>query len=95
VRPSSSLLFVLGFALAGGCAPACESTCTKLLDCDLSPRVSEEECVESCETQQHLYEDWGDTEKQTAFEKERGCIRQSTCDEIADGTCYDDEIWVF
>ncbi len=95
MRPSSSLLVPILALLAGGCSPACEQTCRKLLDCDLSPRVSQEECVESCETQQHLYEVWGDEEKQEAFDAERGCVRGATCEEIAEGACYDDEIWVF
>ena len=51
--------------------------------------------MESCETQQSLYEAWGDQEKQEAFAEERACIRASSCDEIAEGVCYDDEIWVF
>lgn len=96
MRRSSWLLpVVLASAIPAGCSPACDQTCNKILDCDLSPRLSQQECVESCETQQSLYEAWGDDEKQKAFAEERACIRASSCDEIAEGACYDDEIWVF
>jgi hypothetical protein len=70
--------------------------CDKLIECSLdSPRTSKAECEESCTTQLELYETWEDKDKLDAFDAERECIGSSTCDEIRDGVCYDDTVFVF
>jgi len=82
---------VLAVALLG-CAPRCERTCKKLLKCDGldSDRVALAECETSCLNQLAMFEDWKDEDKlEDAFADHRRCIVQSTCDEIADGVCYD------
>ncbi len=85
-------------ALAGaGCAPTCETTCRKVLSCGLdSPRTSQDACVEDCNRQRTLYKDWwGDLQKLDAFNEHRQCLMQMSCDEIADGACYDEELFIF
>jgi len=75
-----------------GCAPRCERTCKKILKCDGldSDRVALSECELSCQDQLALFEGWKDEEKlQKAFADHRRCLVGSTCDEIADGVCYD------
>ena len=42
------LLAALGVVAGSGCTPKCERVCEKALECDLTPRLNELECVESC-----------------------------------------------
>ena len=90
-------LLALGLA---ACAPPCKQVCRKVLfDCgDLdSERVSLEECEESCNRQEALYEQWEDEEKADLFDDHKRCIASSSCDEIAVGECYEgfEELFVF
>ena len=90
--PASLLLL----SLSGGCTPRCQESCAKVLDCDLgSTRVARDECVLSCQLQQTLYQDWEDKSKIKAFRKHKRCIRSSTCEEIAEGACYDETLFLF
>lgn len=91
---SLSLALIAG-VLLGACAPRCERVCTKLRDCDISPRLNQVECVESCERQIALYDQRDDDERKEAFAAHRRCIVQATCGEIDDGVCYDDAIYPF
>jgi hypothetical protein len=91
----SAFALFLG-ALASGCAPDCKRVCHKLIDCGLdSPRTAYDECLQSCESQQALLEDWADAEKLDAFDEQRRCLGRSSCDEIEAGTCYDPELFSF
>jgi hypothetical protein len=82
--------------LAAGCAPTCASVCRKAMSCELdSPRTSTTECEDTCTHQLRLYQDWDDEELQDAFDEQRQCIADATCDEIADGVCYDEALYVF
>jgi hypothetical protein len=99
-RSDGARLVVLAVVLGAGvaCTPTCEQTCRKLLRCELddAPRVAYDECVVACESQDHLYEDaWQDEELEKAFDEHRRCIRDATCDEIADGACYDDALFFY
>ena len=79
-----------------GCAPDCDRSCRKLIGCGLdSPRTAYDECVQSCESEQGLLESWEDDAKLAAFAEERRCIASSTCEEIADGVCYDPDLYPF
>jgi hypothetical protein len=88
---------VVGLAAAlAGCAPDCDRSCRKLIGCGLdSPRTAFDECVQSCESEQGLLESWEDDVKLSAFAEERRCIASSTCEEIADGACYDPDLYPF
>lgn len=93
-------MFGVGFLavllLAGaGCVPSCDRVCHKVRDCDLRPRLSQVECEESCLREAALYQDWEDDAKIEAFAAHRRCIVQATCEELDDGECYDDDIFVF
>lgn len=90
-------MFLLVVAL-GGCTPSCERVCEKLVDqCgDLgTERGSAMECEEQCIDQRDLYARWNDVQKRDAFDAHLQCLMGSTCDEIGDGVCYDEEIWSF
>ena len=87
---------MLGVCTSLGCPATCAQTCEKALSCDLdSERVSQIECVDMCQRQDALYEMWEDEEKQQAFLEHRRCILQSTCEDIADGSCYDDLLFIW
>lgn len=94
----SSFLVVLAAvaAWAAGCAPTCGATCRKLLfDCDLdTQRVALEECEQSCALQDALYQDWENDELRERLRDHRRCIGRATCEEIADGECYDERLFV-
>ena len=93
------LRFALGLVLAGtalsGCAPSCEATCRKLIRCELADNVGALECEESCSRQDAQYELEEDDAAAKAFRQHRRCIAGSTCDEIEDGACYDEDVFVF
>ena len=82
---------------ASGCEPTCKATCKKLVKCEdvETPRVSREECTTSCEIQQQLYDEWSDTQKRGNFGDLKRCIKQSECSDIADGTCYDEDLYIW
>jgi len=82
--------------MSGGCTPRCEDTCAKVLDCGLgATRVSRDECVLMCQRQGDLYGNWDDDAKLSALREHRRCIAASSCEEIAEGVCYDDDLFVY
>ena len=79
-----------------GCTPTCEQVCEKLTTCDELDSISSEiDCQSACTAQELLYEDWEDEEKRNAFDELKVCIGENTCDEIADGLCYNEVIYMF
>lgn len=83
---------------SAGCTPTCARVCTRLVDdCgDLgTERMTAYECEESCTEQQKLYDRWADTQKQDALDEELSCLIDATCDDIAAGTCYNEELWAY
>jgi hypothetical protein len=92
------LLLLAAVALAPACTPTCQQTCEKLLACEqnedwLDGYVAL--CAENCERQLNLYELWDDTQLQDALDQSRVCIGEATCDDIADGVCYDEDLYSF
>jgi hypothetical protein len=81
----------LMLAVATACNPPCKRTCNKLLDCgNLSTdRLAVSACIEDCEKQQQLYQDWDDEEKQDLFVAHKRCLVDASCEEIEEGVCYD------
>lgn len=65
------------------------------MDCGIeTTRLAKDECVLSCRLEEGLYDAWEDDEKVKAFKEHKRCIRSSTCEEIADGSCYDELLFV-
>jgi hypothetical protein len=99
LRPHLKLAVAWSLAgILGGCAPRCEATCRKLLDCGDaldSQRVALALCEDNCTREDALYESWGDESKEEAFEQERRCVRRSSCEEIAAGACFDPALFPF
>lgn len=92
-----TFLLFLGVLLAPGCTPSCEDVCQKLVACgnEGTERMSETECKESCQQQERLYEEWEDEQLRDAFDAELKCLDDSTCEELADGVCYDEDLWSY
>jgi hypothetical protein len=94
------LLVLVLASFVEACSLPCRSVCRKVLfECgDLgSERVALDECELSCLQQEALYEEWEDEVKQAQFDDHKGCIRSSSCEEIAEGECYDgyEDLFVF
>ncbi len=81
------------------CDPGCKRTCRKLLDCGNldTDRLALNACEIDCEQQGLLFEAWEDDDKRELLVDHKRCLVQSTCEEIADGVCYDgyEEIFAF
>ena len=94
-----SLLALFAVAAVGtGCEPTCKTTCKKLLECEEveTPRLPLDECTNTCLTTQSLYEDtWEDLQKRDAFADMKTCIVEEECGAIADGVCYDEDLFIW
>lgn len=88
MRLSASVLALLVLA---ACPPPCKQVCRKVLfDCELdSERVALEECEESCNRQESIYRVWDDETLLDLELDHRRCVMRSSCDELADGACYE------
>ena len=96
--PFKRLLAVAALlAVAVGCTPTCEQTCRKVLNCEMgdAPRLALTECRESCNNEETLYDGWEDTDLKQKLREQQRCLYYSTCEEIEDGVCYDDDLYVF
>lgn len=80
-----------------GCTPTCDEVCTKLVGCGNAGTelLNADDCSEQCQRQQTLYDHWKDVQLRDAFDDSLKCYQQSSCDEIADGGCYDQAIWSY
>ena len=58
-------------------------------------RMTPYECQASCDQQTALLAAWTDGQKRDAFDAELRCLDSSTCDDIAGGVCYDQDVWSF
>lgn len=88
---------LLIIASLSGCTPTCQDVCTKLVACDGLPteRMTEGECEEQCSLQQDRYNTWDDVAKREAFDDELTCLYESTCEQVAAGACYDEDVYSF
>lgn len=87
---------ILLFALLG-CTPTCDDVCVKLVECgnEGTELLNADDCSDQCKRQQTLYDHWSDLQLRDAFEESLNCYRNSTCDEIAAGACYNQDIWSY
>lgn len=96
-----ALLLAIGLlaVLGAGCEPTCKATCKKLLECGDgidTPRASLDDCEYACEVRQDLYEDtWENPHLRDEFADMKSCIADEACADIAEGVCYDDELFIW
>ncbi len=81
--------------LGAGCAPTCEQVCAKVVRCEVTPGLTRDECEESCNRQDVLYELEQDDLATEAFAAHRRCVASATCEELEDGVCYDEQLFAF
>lgn len=79
------------------CTPTCEQVCRKVLDCGYlgTERMSLRECEESCLAQEKLYDQWNDQSLEDGFNDSLECYQEQSCEALAQGACYDAEIWSY
>jgi len=97
MRPRFLIPCILVGGALVGCEPSCESTCEKLISCDEieMDHTSVGECTAACETQQRVYDKWEASDERDWFGDLKYCIDDSTCSDIAEGECYDDELYIW
>ncbi len=97
--PRSILVTVLCLAFlsqSSGCTVTCTDACEKLLSCEVgNGLVVLDECEDSCQRQEVMYEMWEDEAQEEAFAEHQRCIVSSSCDELDAGTCYTEEMYIF
>ena len=89
---------LLGSMLAlQGCDTSCEAACDKLLSCEevSTARLAPDDCEAACMVQEKLYEDWEDAQLRESFADLKGCIAGAACEDLAEGVCYEDELYPF
>jgi len=94
-RSSKVWLALACVSWLAGCSPGCERLCNKLDRCGLQNNRTLEECQLSCTRELDAYKAADDRELIERYNRERRCLGSSTCDEIADGACYDEELFLF
>ena len=89
-------MLVFALLFVGACEPTCKQVCRSVLSCDLGVSVTElDECEASCVFQERMYDQAEDDERRSRLGDHKRCLRRSSCAEIRDGECYDEELFVF
>ena len=80
------------FLFIWACTVTCEDVCTKLSSCDglEQDNTSEIDCRSACRSQQEQAQTDGNEE---GFEELKSCLSTSSCVEIVDGVCYDENLY--
>ena len=91
-------MLILLYAL--GCTATCEQACNSLLTCEeegafSAPSMNLDECQSACAAQENVYSSWDDVEKQQSFDDLKDCIVASECSELAEGVCYDENVYIW
>ncbi len=88
---------LLATLLLSGCTPTCEEVCVRLVDeCGSGTElINTDECQESCQDQRDLYQKWDDGGLRDDFDASLECYRDSSCEDISAGACYNQDIWTF
>ncbi len=92
---SRALAVLAALTLASACAPTCETTCRKIVRCELADNFEQLECEESCTRQSALFEVEDNKTLRQAFAAHRRCVTSSTCEELEAGECYDEDLFQF
>lgn len=92
-------LFLGAFVFTWGCTPTCEQACQKILTCEDegldTPRMNLDECTSSCAAQSNWYEDEELDTQQAAFDELKSCIVAESCSDLAEGVCYDEDVYAW
>jgi hypothetical protein len=74
------------------CTVTCEQVCTTISSCEEieQDNISEIDCRSACLSQQEQAQE---DEREEAFDDLKSCLNTSTCDDIVEGVCYDEELY--
>ncbi len=82
--------------------PTCRSLCRKITRCDeieAADYITTEECRDLCEIQEAYYDSLEDDEETVtdfeAWNSYKWCTVTETCENLADGACYDEDLFAF
>ncbi|MFT6145518.1 MAG: hypothetical protein ACJAZO_002341 [Myxococcota bacterium] len=92
---SRALAVLAALTLGSACAPNCETTCNKIIRCELADNFEQLECEEACTRQSAQFEVEDNRTLKQDFRAHRSCIRSSTCEELEAGECYDEDLFQF
>ena len=96
---SRLVALALVFGGLAGCNATCQQTCRQLIvECDgvSHEGTTQNDCEAQCEDQRTLYEDiWEDEDLEQRHDDYRNCVVDSTCEDIEDGVCYDEELFAY
>lgn len=87
----------LAFFFVLACTPTCEEACKAIVACgnEGTELLSADACEEQCNNQRDLYDTWDDKALQDAFDDSLSCYKNSSCDELAAGACYNEDLWSY
>ena len=100
IRPQGAIVRLFSLCVAvlvlSGCDNSCKGVCTKLSDCELESQLIDiAQCETACTTQLVAVESEDNSERTTAFTQHRNCLATSTCEELTEGICYDEQFFSF
>ena len=80
------------FFLTWACTVTCEDVCTTISSCDEIEQegTGEIDCRSACLSQQEQAQTDG---KEESFDNLKSCIVTSSCSDIVQGVCYDEELY--
>lgn len=90
-----ALFGLVALGTLAGCPPTCGQLCGKFERCALTGEVRRAECEESCARELTAYRDDDDKTLLRRFDDHRRCVGGASCDELADGACYDEVLYPY
>ncbi len=99
---TAALALSVGLLACNQVNPTCRSVCRKLSRCDevkSADYIATEECRDLCDVQETYYDRLEDDEELVSdFESwntYKWCVVTETCEDVADGVCYDEALYAF
>lgn len=99
---SIALAIAVSLCACNQVTPTCRSVCRKLTRCDevrAADYIGTDECRDLCDVQDNYYDSIQDDEVLVtdfeAWNAYKWCVLSETCEEVADGACYDEALYAF
>gem|GEM_PF-1476639 len=99
---TAALALSVGLLACNQVNPTCRSVCRKLSRCDevkSADYIATEECRDLCDVQETYYDRLEDDEELVSdfesWNSYKWCVVTETCEDVADGVCYDEALYAF